>query len=339
MDEENASYAIESLTGRMQHGRKEPVNLIVGTDWGADVDDVAAMRVFCYGHRAGLCRLLGIGLDTRYDHAAASLHAFLCAERVNCPIGIDPKGPLGTGRYQAELARNADPYLLNQHCPDAVRLYRQILAQAPAPVEICEIGFPTIPADLILSEPDELSPLSGKELVLQKVKKLWMMAGNFEHPEEGGMEFNLSENERAKQAGNLLCEHWPTPITFLGFEVGRSVITGIPLLASYREGKRSDDMVARAFHSYGALDGRCSWDPMLALLALYGEEESAGYTTVSGKVTVDPVTGQNRFQAIDGNAGPHCFVQKRYEDTYYRDEIDAILLSGVEERPDECSQI
>ena len=76
---------------------------------------------------------------------------------------------------------------------------------------ICTVGFFTNLKDLLLTEGDEYSPLSGRELVAKKVKRLVSMAAGF--PE--GREFNVYCDTPASQ---VVFEQWPTEIVFSGFE-------------------------------------------------------------------------------------------------------------------------
>ena len=65
------------------------------------------------------------------------------------------------------------PHLLStDEAPDAVKLYRKILSQQEdTAVTIISVGFLTNLGNLIMSEPDELSPLTGKKLIEKKVKR------------------------------------------------------------------------------------------------------------------------------------------------------------------------
>ena len=81
------------------------------------------------------------------------------------------------------------------------------------------VGFFTNLKDLLESGPDADSPLSGKELVAAKVKRLVSMAGYF--PE--GKEFNVMMDAPASQ---YVFENWPTPIVLSGFDIGEKIITG-----------------------------------------------------------------------------------------------------------------
>ena len=62
---------------------------------------------------------------------------------------------------------------------------------------------------------------------------------------------------------------------------------------------------------------------MLVLMALIGDEEKAGYRTVSGTASVDEHTGANYFKRSP--TGLHKFVIKKYENAYYEEQINRIL--------------
>jgi hypothetical protein len=62
---------------------------------------------------------------------------------------------------------------------------------------------------------------------------------------------------------------------------------------------------------------------MLAMLAMSGDPHAIGYDTVCGYATVDPKTGANFFRE-DAN-GPHRYVKKREEDSFYTDPINSAI--------------
>lgn len=72
----------------------------------------------------------------------------------------------GKRRYPHDLLSGKD-------APDAVKLLRQTLAKsADQSIVIAQVGFSTNIANLLDSPPDDLCPLSGVELVKQKVRLL-----------------------------------------------------------------------------------------------------------------------------------------------------------------------
>ena len=196
---------------------------------------------------------------------------------------------------------------------DAVSLYRRLLATANSPVEIIEIGFLQAFAKLLESNADEISPLNGIELVKEKVKKVWVMAGKWD--ENNGIEHNFANNERSRHGGAVFCQKCPVPITFLGFEIGCDVITGDNL--------DENDHLYKTMCKQGSSHGRFSWDPMTALLAVIGDEEKAGYDTVCGKAFVDELTGANSFTVCA--EGKHKYVIKKFDNDYYKTMINNII--------------
>ena len=101
-----------------------------------------------------------------------------------------PDTPVGA--YQGERWEEAHPYWLEpdtgyletlveeydsdikdrDQAQEAVSLYRSVLAaQDDGSVTVVTVGFLQNLADLLRSPPDRHSPLSGRDLVTQKVKK------------------------------------------------------------------------------------------------------------------------------------------------------------------------
>ncbi len=293
-------------------------NFILGTDWWTDCDDAIAIRMLVRAHKENRIKLLAIGINACMEHSVTSLDGFVAGHGVtDIPFGIDLEATdfEGSPSFQKNLAPRAVRYSKNEDAEDAVGLYRRVLAKAEDKVEIIEIGFPGILASLLESCPDEVSPLSGVELVREKVEKLWIMAGKWD--EIGGLEHNFCHADRSRKAGEILCRLCPVPITFLGFEVGVTVISGGSKVLS--EG----DILYSVMCDHGSRNGRNSWDPMTALMALVGDEYVSGYKTVRGTARVDAQTGANYFEK--SNDGLHCYVVKRCEDSYYEDMINRMI--------------
>lgn len=288
-------------------------NFILGTDWWTDCDDCVAMRLLLRAHKRGEIRLLGVAINACMEYSVASVDGFMQLEGVTgIPLGIDAEAT-DYGRnppYQKRLAGSAADYLCNDAAEDALRLYRRLLAEAKEPVEILEIGFHQVTGALLESRGDDISPLSGVELVHQKVKKFWVMAGKWD--EDGGKEYNFCNTRRTSDGAAVFCEKCPVPVTFLGWEVGHHVITGGKLA--------EDDFLHLALKDHGSANGRHSWDPMLVMLALIGDEEKAGYSVVRGKASLDAETGANHF--AESAEGLHAYVVKTEPNSFYEDMIN-----------------
>jgi len=289
---------------------------ILGTDWWSDCDDAVAVRILARAAKNKEIDLLGIAINACMEVSVPSLESFLASEGLfDTPIGIDlsATGFYGRISYQHALAKSEYAKRSNSDAENAVKLYRRLLAKADSKVEIAEIGFLQVVSALLLSEGDEISPLSGYELVQKKVERFWVMAGKWD--EDGGLEHNFCLNEHTRAAGKEFCELCPVPVTFLGFEIGNTVITGA--------GLPETDPLKRVLADHGSAAGRFSWDPMLVLLALTGDEAAAGYDTVRGTASVDADTGANHF--VPDGAARHAYVVKKQPDGWYAEQINSLL--------------
>ena len=290
--------------------------IILGTDWWTDCDDAVALRLICRALKDETIQLLGIGVNGCMEFSVASLKGFLKAEGVegiSVGIDLDATDFGGNPPYQKRLAETFCPDVCNLDAEDAVRLYRRILASEKDKLEIIEIGYPQVLANLLKSGADDISEKSGLELVSEKVSKFWMMAGKWDA--DGEKENNFCRNSRSRVAGKEFCDLCPIPVTFLGWEIGYGVITGGYL--------KENDHLHKVLCDHGSEKGRHSWDPMLVLMALIGDEETAGYRMVNGTASVDEQTGANYFETNEN--GRHKFVIKNHENGYYEEQINNLL--------------
>ena len=159
----------------------QPVSLILDTDLGPDYDDVGAMAVMHALADSGYVDILAT-LSSNHDESVVPCIEVLNTyfNRPSIPVGA-PKSEGGVtmtsghkikwtealpDKYPHKTKKTSD-------APDAVQVYRKVLsAQPDKSVVICTIGFFTNLKDLLHSEGDEYSPLSGKELVAMAIHKL-----------------------------------------------------------------------------------------------------------------------------------------------------------------------
>ncbi len=295
--------------------RARPTDLIFGTDWGTDCDDVSALHILLKAHNRGLINLRAIGVNSVMRYSAPSVKALCEQEGLgDIPIGLDTKarsrGVLCL--YQKKLAAFCGSGFTNADCPEAWRLYRRVLASLPGKAVIADVGFPQIIAELLVSGPDEYSPLTGMDLVENKVSEIVLMGGRWD--KKTGWEYNFFANKLSREAAAYLCERCPVPLTFLGYEAGKTVIAC---------GSTAPGLTGLAYAAHRSPRGRPSWDPMTALYAVIGDAGKAGYRKVRGKARVDLKTGRNRFTACEG--GRHAYLVKEKEDRFYKNQIEEIL--------------
>ncbi len=302
-----------SIFDELKNNGKAPVNILHGTDWWTDCDDVVALRILCRAHKEGLINLKCVCADAVGRYTADSIDAFIKSEGLDLPVGVDKSfsGDDSKCRYQKRLA-SMPHSRTNETCPDSWRLYRKILWESEEKCQITEIGFPQIIHQLMISKADDECPVDGMELVRTKVDRIWMMAGDW----RGRVlrEYNVVATEAGLEAMRYILDNSPVPVTCLGFEVGESVISG--------GGLPEGDVLRNALADNGKPDGRSSWDPMLVLLAIIGDEEKAGYEKVSGTAFVD----DEGYTIMNEDAdGIHSYVVKKFSDDYYADMINEIV--------------
>lgn len=301
--------------------RKDKVPFILGTDWWSDCDDCMALRLLCWAHKHSYIDFKGVIINACMKYSVPSVVSFLRLEGVDIPVGIDLHATdfHGIGRYQQKLANRFADLPRNEDVLSGVALYRKLLAECDNKVEIAEIGFTQVLADLLDSPADEYSPLTGIDLVREKCAKLWVMAGKWDNL-DSGKEHNFCNNKRSIDGGMRLCNIWPTEVVFLGFEIGYDVISGDNL--------KKEDFLHIALSDNNCPLGRCSWDPMLVLLSLVGDIEKAGYSFKQGTASLS-ADGTNHFTF--SQHGKHRFVERKHSSEWYKERINEILYTDYEE--------
>ena len=208
-----------------------PVDVVFDSDMGNDVDDALALGLLHALESRGECRLLAVTLTKDHPLAAAFADAVnTFYGRGGIPIGAIRRGPTpDQGKYLGIVERRDDGRLRYPHdlvsgadAADATALLRRVLTGSPdASVVFVQVGFSSNLARLLDSPPDDISPLSGRQLVAAKGRLLSMMAGAF-RPIDGGrhLEYNVVQDI---PAAKRLVDHWPTPVVWSGFEIGEAI--------------------------------------------------------------------------------------------------------------------
>lgn len=295
----------------MSGAERYPV--IFDTDWWTDCDDCVALKLLINSD------LKGVNINAFLSASPYSVELFLKSYGVtDIPVAIDKNATYYNdapeNSYQKKMIDTfSDGEYKSPDCyENSVSFYRRILSSAEGKIDIVAVGFQNSIASLLMSEADEFSPLRGIDLCREKVNKLYAMAGKWD--EQGGQEYNICNNAHSVKAAKLVAEKFPCPITYLGFEVGASVITGGNKVIGDER-----DALSVAMKAHGSEKGRNSWDPMTAMLYLHGNEESAGYKTVYGNVFIDN-DGKNYFE--ENMSSDRCYVVKKHQDSFYENEIN-----------------
>jgi inosine-uridine nucleoside N-ribohydrolase len=287
----------------------EPVRLIFDTDLGNDVDDTMALAVIHALQNRNECELLAITTTKDNPYVApmvAVVNTFY--GRPDIPIAVVKNGPTkADGKYNRNVLELKDDagkprYSYNlppvDQLPEAVSYLRKRLAAEPDhSVVLVQVGFFTNFARLLETPSDDFSALSGKELIIKKVKFLSLMAAAW----YGQREFNVIQDIPNAQK---MIDNWPTEMIFSGFEIGD--------LIQYPPKSMQDDFnyvkyhpVKDAYHFYRGLDKS---QPTFDLTSvLYAVRPDRGYFDLSPKGTVKVLdNGTTTFEPSEN--GKHRFL-------------------------------
>ena len=308
-----------AINGSAQKSAK-PVHLIFDSDMGPDYDDVGAITILHALADKGEVKILATMASTKYDGVAGVLNVFnTYFKRPATPIGV-PKGyALELRDFQhwtdTLLAKYPHKIKTNNDAWDAVKLYRKILAAQPdQSVTIVTVGFLTNLSNLLNTNADGYSPLSGTALVKKKVKLLVCMGGKF----PAGFEFNVMKDAKASQN---VYDNWSSPVIFSGFEIGQKIKVGLPLIhnASIKNDPTKD--VFRISIPLAKEDsiGRMSWDETATLIAIKGY--STWYTLHKGRIKV----ADDGSDAWDDNGTGQAYIIEKVDHKVVQDLINELI--------------
>lgn len=286
------------------HPVSSPVPVIYDTDISTDVDDVGALAMLHGMADQGEVKLLAVMVSSTDEYAASAADAVnTFYGRPDLPIGAlqefhdKATAPAWTmSRYTKELTEEFPNDLRSgRTAPDATRLYREILvAQPDHSVTLIAVGFATNIRHLLESGPDDISPLSGPELLARKVR-MYAAGGNGSATlPDGKPGFNYRMD---LESARYEVEHFPksVPMVYAGGAVwgDASVLTGPRLRTETPEGH----IVRRGYELWFRMRAdpsdwrRGNWDQLRVLYGVRGlgrNFESSGPGNLSVILGEDP---------------------------------------------------
>ena len=301
--------------------------IIFDSDIGPDYDDVGAITILHVLEEQGKTKILATIACNKYEGIAGILDVFnTYYGEPDLPIGV-PKGEAVNKRDSQHwtdslLAHFPHSVQSNAEVPGAVELYRKLLSEQPdTSVTIVSVGFFTNLSNLLNSKADKFSELDGRALVQKKVKVLVSMAGDF----PSGREFNVFNDAPASQN---VCDNWPTPIIFSGFEIGKKIKTGLPIVQNEAISNNPAKEAFRIALPQRPVDsaGRMSWDEVTVLAAVKGYEPY--FTLQEGRISV-AADGSNSWD--DQGKGQFYLVEK-VPPAQLEDEINQLMMTLPKEQ-------
>ena len=300
--------------------------VILDTDIGSSTDDLFTLEMLHYYQQQGSCKLIGVVVNREGEDCAA------CADVMNTyfnngdvPIGLVRDGlktPTVWIDYKAlptyKKGDSTPMFALSisdySALPDGWQLYRRLLAKQPDhSVSICSIGFTTCLAQLLESEGDDYSPLSGVELVRSKVKCLYIQGGSFGQSPEPDYNF-LQDISCAKTFFRL----WPSDvdIIFTPMETGNG-IEYLPEQVISDVSWTDYHPIKQVYMTCNCNTGQMMWDPLTAINAVEGDdlfmltERGTVVLNDDGTVIFTPsATGNSRFQMPGDDAWRSVMLEK-----------------------------
>jgi len=300
------SLVLLSCSNQSAVKKSQPARIIFDTDMGPDYDDVGAIAFLHAMADSGKAVILATVASNKHELVAPSIDVLnTYFGRGDLPVGA-PKTAgvnLGSSQHWADsiVAKYPHTVKATSDVPDAVSVYRKILSKEDDhSVTIITVGFLTNLSNLLKSQPDSISPLTGIELVTNKVKHLVSMAGGFPK----GREFNIDMDSTASK---YVYENWPGEVIFTGFEIGAAIHTGIKLINSNIQNSPVKDVFRISIPlAEEDKNGRMSWDETAVLIGVYGTE--GFFDTARGRIIID-ANGNNTWE--DSADGKQYYVKQK----------------------------
>jgi len=244
----------------------QAVKIIFDTDMESDVDDVGALALLhglAYNGEAEILGTMVCSLNPWSVPTVDAVNTYF--KRPDIPIGaVKTFGVYRKSKYAKRISEEY-PHDIGsgEDAPDAVTLYREILSSSPdTSVVIVTVGYLTNLSNLLKSFPDDISALSGSELVEKKVKHLVCMGGRYPYSQDPGKWGNFKPDPHAVLD---VAKHWPTLIRFTGGgDFANLIEAGRPLFAF----KAKSNPVSRAYSIFLESWNR-EWHHSADLIAVY----------------------------------------------------------------------
>ena len=305
------------------------------SDLADDADDVGDHAMMWTLAKQGKLNVLALITSSTNDYSAPAAYAIAkYYGHPNIPIGAYhgsiPNNFSYTFSYYAQtlgaqFGKGSSDTRANY--PDAVTVYRQALVSAPnASVYIVAGGFFQPLEALLQSGPDSISPLTGAQLVAQKVAALVPVAGFFPNSGSGSASNFTADPDGA----SYVFANWTAPIISVGNEVGQSTLTGPASNAN-----PATNPVKDAYNLFCTNGQFCpnmtpGWTQTAILFVanglgsnfVYGGQN--GSTVVSGSSSSSP--GSNAWSQSPNSH--HSYIEKTISDSAMSSIINALIQAG-----------
>jgi inosine-uridine nucleoside N-ribohydrolase len=341
----SVGFCLLLLVGAVAQLPAQAVPVIFDTDMGNDMDDALALAMLHALVDRGEAEIVAVTITKDNPFVAPYIdlvnHFY---GRPGIPIGVPHSGiapedgpnrpDLGRHSYTRPVVERRHPggaYVYPRRlapgdgAPAAEVLRRALAAAEDSSVVVIQVGFSTNLARLLDSDPDAVSPLSGRDLVARKVRLLSVMAGSFTHAQLQA-EYNI---RRDIPAARKLFAEWPTPLVVSGFEIGAAL--RYPAQSIERDYNYVEDHpIAESYRHFQEMPyDKATYDLTSVLYALRPE---AGYFDLSGagQIRVDE-EGFTHFRRLP--EGKHRYLRFSADAQRHRVHEAMIYLASQPPQP------
>lgn len=307
--------------------------VILDTDIGSDVSDLMAAFLYWKCAKQGLLYPQGILMNTGNEQGLKCLALaakYVCGKETSI-------GALGTSflnysmnwKYTSYLIK---AYQLNQ-LPETMpylAYFRKALAEAPdhSVTIVCNGPMRGL-AQLLRSQPDSYSSLNGHQLVYQKVNKLIVASGRFrakkkqDYPRRSGWDvWSYADTsiyiDWDVLSARVVDDEWPTPILWVGCEVGYLHLSG----KTFYDKAPEDHPLKLAYQHFTKGSAHVS-GPQLAVLCSIPQFEKQIRFSRRGRILMND-EGHTELRPYAGGRDRHVRIDT--PDSVFR-QIDQLLLS------------
>ncbi len=323
-----------------QGTRNEPVKIILDTDMGSDCDDAGALALLHRYADLGLAEIIGcIYSSGKVPYGAGITEAInIYYGRPDIPIGAyygdevgDPVDKMTAGKLVRDTVAFGHSIIHNTDAEEQTQLNRRLLSeQENGGITYITIGHTKGLYELLVSGPDDISPLSGRELIAEKVDR-WIALGALNANNEGNYfvrDWNFFFNETAPYTGYLV-ENFPAPVYYI--DAGTDVMTGKSLKYT-----APGNIVRTVYRDWlwevmekTLDDQRPSWDLAAVYFAVKGTGDFL-VNTGRGRLEFDAERGSRWHPGENALPEQYFIMQKPGTDGSFADYLNEMIAAEPE---------
>ena len=313
------SYPFASDEIRFTEERtQKPV--ILDMDFSSDVDDACALRLAINADVVGEISLKAVTMSVKEpnDLNLKAADGILDYQHLkNVKLGYTESGVYDESPYWEVCSMYSD----GQYEVDtAVRTWRSVIAESDRNVDIVTTGYLMNLEAFCKSQPDDISDMSGMEMLEEKVGNIYITGGTW----TTGFDNNFYFFQETRQSMDWLLHNVTRPMFFITNDTGGPVIVGSRVTREY-----PDDPVSKALLAFGTDSGRFGWDPMVMYICMsvdsIEQAEERGFAIMPVSLDFNVESGENHFYEVEAS-NFYRLYRTNQDLEYYKNLLDEWCL-------------